>query len=488
MNADSSGLRFVSKADGEAVTLGLAGGVFLSIFCPSRSVGVGIAFPRRSMTARLLEKALTQAQSLLDAGNAALVCKAVGPAEQLQVLTQYLPEHRLRLENSSERSEATLTVIFHPLTGRLRVPKVEAAPSPSPSQSPAATRAVPLAKRNKIRVLVVDDSETIRKILGKMFGADPELEVVALASRPSEVEGLIARHRPDVITLDIHMPEMDGVTLLKKYLPRYPIPTVMITSVSLEEGPKVFEALEHGAVDYIQKPSFDQLAAATPLIVEKIKMAAQVQMRTKTQAGALPPATGALDESRLIAIGSSTGGTEALREVLTRLPAKIPPIVIVQHIPPVFSQAFAERLNSLCPFEVIEGRDGDDVIPGRVIIAPGGFQMHLVKSGHGLKVAVTDAPPVNRHKPSVDVMFDSVAAIVGRTAIGVILTGMGADGAKGMLKMKNAGCHTIAQDEASCVVFGMPREAIKLGGAVEVRSLLDIPVALQSVPKNRKAA
>ncbi len=481
MNAEAAGLRMISKANGEAVTLGLSGGVFLSIYSPSAGCGVGVAFPRRSMTPRIVATALERAKSELgEAG--VLICKAVGPAEQVKALSEHLARHHLRLESFSERTEANLTVVYHPASGRLRVPKADKVPSLKP-----ATPSV-MAKRKKIRVLVVDDSDTIRKILGKLLGSDPEIEVVAMASRPSEVEGLIARHRPDVITLDIHMPEMDGVTLLKKYMARYPIPTVMITSVSLEEGPKVFEALEHGAVDYIQKPSFDQLAKVTPLIIEKVKMAAQIQLRSKVQSSPFPAPSGALDESRLIAIGSSTGGTEALRELLTRLPAKIPPIVIVQHIPPVFSQAFAERLNSLCPFEVIEGRDGDEVRAGRVIIAPGGFQMHLVKNGAGFKVVVTDSAPVNRHKPSVDVMFNSVAAVVGRSAVGVILTGMGADGAKGMLKMKEAGCHTIAQDEASCVVFGMPREAIKLGAAAEVRALLEIPAALQNIPSRRKAA
>jgi two-component system chemotaxis response regulator CheB len=329
-----------------------------------------------------------------------------------------------------------------------------------------------------VKVLIVDDSASIRKILTNLFTSDPMIEVVGVAERPSQVEDLINKTRPDVITLDIHMPEMTGVELLKRYLPRHRIPTVMISSISMEESPMVLEALENGAVDYIQKPAFQNLAAQSPLIIEKVKEAAGARVKVTSR-----PVSQAFREQKLrqdliLAIGSSTGGTEALREVLTQLPASIPPTLIVQHIPAVFSLAFANRMNELCPFEVKEAADGDEVRPGRVLIAPGGLQMKLIRQGAVLKVRVEDTAPVNRHKPSVDVLFDSVAAEIGKKALGVILTGMGSDGANGMLKMRQAGAHTVAQDEESCVVFGMPREAIARGAAEEVKSLRDIPQLL----------
>jgi two-component system chemotaxis response regulator CheB len=283
-----------------------------------------------------------------------------------------------------------------------------------------------------------------------------------------------------VITLDIHMPEMDGVTLLRRLLPVHPIPTVMISSLALEEGPMVLAALEAGAVDYIQKPTAGALATVAPLIVERVKTAGQAKVvrreerRPARRVAIAAPVKGA----RLIAIGASTGGTEALREVLTQMPAHVPPIVIVQHIPPVFSAAFARRLDELCPFEVKEAEHGDVVREDRVLIAPGGKQMRVVRAAGELRIALDDSPPRNRHKPSVDVLFDSVVAAVGASAVGALLTGMGADGAEGLLAMHRAGSHTIAQDEASSVVYGMPRCAVELGAARQVLDLGAIAEAL----------
>jgi two-component system chemotaxis response regulator CheB len=333
-------------------------------------------------------------------------------------------------------------------------------------------------EEQKIKVLVVDDSPTIRKFLEKILSSDSEIEVVASVGLPSEVEASIEKFKPNVITLDIHLPEMNGVDLLKKYLKKFPIPTIMISSISLEEGPLVLNALEAGAVDYIQKPSFGEIAQISPLIIAKVKAASIAKVRlpglsesTKNLANAKNKG---LDTSRLLAIGSSTGGTEALKEVFLRMPSDIPPTVVVQHIPAVFSKAFADRLNELCPFEVIEGKNGDEVMPGRVIIAPGGKQMKVKKVGKGWKVIIDDSPPVNRHKPSVDFLFDSVAKEAGSSAVGVILTGMGADGAKGLKQMHDLGCFTIAQNQESCVVFGMPQAAIKLGAAEKISSLFEI--------------
>ncbi|MBC7692119.1 MAG: chemotaxis response regulator protein-glutamate methylesterase [Methylotenera sp.] len=355
-----------------------------------------------------------------------------------------------------------------------------------------STPAAAVAERPK-KVLVVDDSKTIRELLTKILSSDPELQVVACAELPSQVEDLIRRHQPDVITLDIHMPEMDGVTLLRQYLPKYPVPTVMITSISMEESTQVLTALESGAVDYIQKPSFQELARVAPLIIEKVKTAAQVRLKTRAQllsskSSTVRHASQMYQDGMIVAIGSSTGGTEALKVVLTQLPEKIPPILVVQHIPAVFSKAFADRLNQLCPFEVKEAQDGDEVLPNQVLIAPGGLQMSLIRSGPGLRVKIEDSAPVNRHKPSVDVLFDSVAELVGKRAVGVILTGMGADGSKGLLKMRNAGARTIAQDQESCVVFGMPAEAIKLGAACEVHSLNVISGAMLKFLRRQSAA
>jgi len=333
----------------------------------------------------------------------------------------------------------------------------------------------------KKKVLIVDDSKTIRDMLERLFRLDNELIVIGKATNPVEAWDVINRERPDVITLDIHMPEMDGISFLEKLLPQYKIPVVMITSISQEESDHVFRALELGAVDYIQKPSFSELSSLGPVICEKVRQAATSKVLHNQKK--LSPVTRSisgqgLDQSTIVAIGSSTGGTEALKHVLTQLPKGIPSIVIVQHIPPVFSAAFANRLNQLCPFEVKEAQSGDLLIPDQVLIAPGAKQLSVVPNGNGYCVKITDAPPVNRHKPSVDVLFDSVAKHIGKRAIGIILTGMGADGAKGLLKMREAGARTAAQDEKSCVVFGMPKEAIKLGAAQEIRPLEEMATLL----------
>lgn len=321
-----------------------------------------------------------------------------------------------------------------------------------------------------IRVLIVDDSPTIRRILEKIFAGDPEMVVVGSVGLPSEVAAAIEKGRPDVITLDIHLPEMNGVELLKQYLPRYPIPTVMISSISAEEGPLVLNALEAGAVDYIQKPGASEIKAVSPFLLLKVKTASRVRLRQRVVgiAKRVSLSDGRLDLDKIVAIGSSTGGTEALKEVFLRLPESIPPMVVVQHIPAVFSKAFADRMNELCPFEVVEGVDGMELAPSRIIIAPGGRQMSVVRRGAGLAVSVVDSEPVNRHKPSVDVLMNSVASLCGSNAVGVILTGMGADGARGLLAMQEAGAATLGQDEASCVVYGMPMAAKKLQPSLEM--------------------
>ncbi len=351
---------------------------------------------------------------------------------------------------------------------------------------------VPFIAAKKTKVLIVDDSPSIRTLLEKVLSADPGIEVVGTTGHPLKVESLIHELHPDVMTLDIHMPEIDGPELLERLLPNTPIPTVMVTSVSKEDGTSVFRALEAGAVDYIQKPSLTDLPSLAPMIVEKVKTAASAQVFSRkttipSRRMSLSSSAHTMDLNFIIAIGSSTGGTEALREILAALPSAIPPIVIAQHIPPFFSAAFADRLNKICEFEVKEAESGDSIRPSRVLIAPGGRQLRIAGTPGKWHAVVEDAPKVNHHSPSVDVLFDSVAAYVGKSAIGIILTGMGKDGAQGLLKMKQAGAYTIAQDEASSVVFGMPREAVRIGAVDFVCPLSRISDTLLDVLRKKAA-
>jgi len=368
-------------------------------------------------------------------------------------------------------------LFFYTGTGRLRL-----------SESPRK-----VAEVNRKRVMVVDDSRTIRDLLGRIFQADPGLEVVGVAASAEEAEVLIPQLNPDVLTLDIHMPGMDGVTFLEKLLVSRPMPVVMISSLTAEEGIHVMHALEKGAVDYVQKPVLAELEKMGPLICEKVRVAATVKVTPRaiaSRAKTVVKSTG-IDATKwrdVIAIGASTGGVEAIRQLLTALPAEIPPVVIVQHIPPVFSRAFAMRLNELCPFEVKEAQDGDELRAGRVLIAPGGFQMAVEPSAGGFKIRITSDAPVNRHRPSVDFLFDSVAKHLGKRSIGVILTGMGGDGAQGLLKMRQAGASTIGQDQASCVVYGMPKEAANIGACEKVAALPQIPDLILNYLRSNKAA
>jgi two-component system chemotaxis response regulator CheB len=361
--------------------------------------------------------------------------------------------------------------MFLPLLNKLRVSK---------ETSAVVKSSTPI----KYKILIIDDSKTIRNILARIFSSDPGLEVCAMAEKPSEVEALILKHKPDVITLDIHMPEMDGVALLKIIAPKYNIPTVMISSISMAEGPMVLEALEHGAIDYIQKPEFSEIEKITPLIIEKVRMAAQSKSSHRKKTNPIK-VKATCDLSSLIVLGSSTGGTEAIREIITALPDKIPPMLIVQHIPAVFSAAFAKRMNELCAFDVKEAENGDEVRANRILIAPGGQQMKFVyKNGKGI-VEINDDEPVNRFKPSVDYMFLSVAKNLYINTVAIILTGMGKDGAKGMLELRNHGVRTIAQDEYSSVVFGMPKEAIALGGAEFIEPLSGIAEKITLLTKEK---
>jgi two-component system chemotaxis response regulator CheB len=341
----------------------------------------------------------------------------------------------------------------------------------------------------KIRVLTVDDSALMRQVLATLLSKDPGIEVIGSAPDPFIAREKIKALNPDVITLDVEMPKMDGLTFLEKLMKGHPMPVVMVSSLTEAGCQTTMRALELGAVDFITKPKIDLREGMEEIaqdLIEKVKAAAQAKVRGTGVTGkgvAATPMSGAAmikTTDTIIAIGSSTGGTEAVKDVLMALPPNTPPIVITQHMPERFTKTWADRMNQLCRISVKEAEDGDSVLPGHALIAPGGYHMTLVRSGARYTVRINQDPPVNRHRPSVDVMFASVAEYAGANAVGVILTGMGGDGAKEMLTMKQAGAFTIAQDEASCVVFGMPKEAIKLGGVDKVLPLGEIPAAIVS--------
>lgn len=345
-----------------------------------------------------------------------------------------------------------------------------------PSAETSSKAALNKFANRKIKVMIVDDSKTIRDLLKKVISQDSQLECVAEAEKPSQVKELIEKHKPDVLTLDINLPEKDGVTLLKEIFPKYKIPTIMISSISREEGPQVLNALEIGAFDYIQKPQAADLSWVAMQIRDRIKEAAQSNLQNIKSASVKKAAKYvAADTDALVVIGASTGGTEALKHMFSGLPQEIPPTLVVQHIPAYFSAAFAERLNSLMPFEVREAKDGDEVKKNLVLIAPGGKQMAVQASSSGkLVIKITDDAPVNRHKPSVDYLFSSVLRLGLKNVTAVIMTGMGADGARELKNLRNAGARTIAQDQNSCVVYGMPRAAVEIGAAEAIKPLSDI--------------
>jgi two-component system chemotaxis response regulator CheB len=346
----------------------------------------------------------------------------------------------------------------------------------------------------KIRVLTVDDSALMRQVLAMLLSKDPEIEVVGSAPDPYIAREKIKALNPDVITLDVEMPKMDGLTFLEKLMRGHPMPVVMVSSLTEAGCQTTLRALELGAVDFITKPKIDLREGMEEVaqdLIFKVKAAAvanvkrqasgdrrEINPRTPYPSPVTSGAAMIKTTDTIIAIGSSTGGTEAVKDVLMALPPNTPPVLITQHMPERFTKTWADRMNTLCLISVKEAEDGDSVLPGHALVAPGSYHMTLMRSGARYSVRINQDPPVNRHRPSVDVLFDSVAQYAGANTIGVILTGMGGDGAKGMLAMKRAGAYTIAQDEASCVVFGMPKEAIKLGGVDEVLPLAEIPAAI----------
>jgi len=335
-----------------------------------------------------------------------------------------------------------------------------------------------------IRVLIVDDSAVVREIFSRELAQDPEIETVGTAPDPYVARDKIVTLKPDVITLDVEMPRMDGLTFLRKLMHHHPLPVIVVSSLTQRGGDLALEALDSGAVDVMCKPgSSYSVGDMSIALIDKIKAAARAGVPKRRQAvkSAAPPPTRlslTRTTNKVVAIGASTGGTEALAHVLSRMPANAPGIVIVQHMPEFFTRSFAERLHNSSAMEVKEAQDGDRVVPGRALLARGNVHMLLARSGATYHVTVRNGPLVNRHRPSVDVLFSSVARYAGRNAVGVIMTGMGGDGAKGLGEMKAKGAQTIAQDEASCVVFGMPKVAIDLGAADQIRSLDAIPKAI----------
>jgi two-component system chemotaxis response regulator CheB len=328
----------------------------------------------------------------------------------------------------------------------------------------------------RIKVLVVDDSAVARQLLSNHLARDPAIEVIGTAPDPYLAWQKIRTLAPDVMTLDVEMPRMDGLTFLEKLMRRRPMPVVMVSSLTEAGCATTLRALELGAIDFVMKPAvglretFPDLAAE---LTEKVKVAAGAAVRKPVPAPVIRPLASAVlcTTQRLIAIGASTGGTEAIREFLGVLPADAPAVLIVQHMPEKFTRAFANRLDGLCGVRVREAEDGDRALAGHVLIAPGNRHMRLVREGTTYLVRLGDEPPVNRHRPSVDVLFHSCADIAGPNAVGVIMTGMGDDGARGLLAMRRAGAATLAQDEASSVVFGMPKCAVEIGAADRVLPL-----------------
>ncbi|EGV32830.1 response regulator receiver modulated CheB methylesterase [Thiorhodococcus drewsii AZ1] len=355
-----------------------------------------------------------------------------------------------------------------------------------------------------VKVMIVDDSATVRQVLSGLLNAEPDLTVIATASDPLFALEKMKRDWPDVIVLDVEMPRMDGITFMKKLMAEHPTPVVICSSLTEKGAQTTVQALAAGAMDVITKPQMglkDFLSSAAKDVANAVRAAAKANMRRVAPSPSpaavapkysadvvLPAPDQAMHQTteKIVAIGTSTGGTQALEILLTTLPRTTPGLVIVQHMPERFTTAFAQRLDGLCQMEVREAQNGDRVIQGRVLIAPGGRHMVLKRNGAQYQVNVMDGPPVSRHKPSVDVLFRSAARSAGRNALGVIMTGMGDDGARGLKEMHDAGAMSVAQDEASCVVYGMPKEAVKLGAVDRSLPLEELSGAIMAFASGRR--
>lgn len=340
-----------------------------------------------------------------------------------------------------------------------------------------------------IKVLVVDDSALVRGLLSEIIRDTPDMVLVGAAPDAYIARDMVNKFAPDVITLDIEMPRMDGLSFLEKLMAARPTPVVMISTLAEEGAEATLRALELGALDYIAKPKVgvsSGIQEYADLIVEKLRAAASVRVKPllkknrpeTTSAQKLPPSSKLMGTEKIIAIGASTGGTEAIKDFLVQLPAAVPGIVMTQHMPPGFTRTYAERLNKLTRLHVVEAKGGERILPGHAFLAPGGFHLLVVRSGADYIVKLSESEPVHRHRPAVDVMMESVALAGGKNVLGVLLTGMGKDGAKGMLDIRTHGGYTFAQDEASCVVYGMPKEAVLCGGVDQIVELEKMGAAL----------
>lgn len=338
-----------------------------------------------------------------------------------------------------------------------------------------------------IKVLIIDDSAMIRKVFEQELSKDPDIEVVGTAPDPFVGRDKIVYLKPDVITLDVEMPRMDGLTFLEKLMKHYPLPVVVVSSLAKKGGDVALKAMELGAVEVLCKPGTAySVGDMSEQLIDKVKAAAQVTVSKRADTGSSSATTssapmasiGVKTTNKIIAIGASTGGTEALKEVITRLPANTPPVVVVQHMPQNFTKAFADRLNQMSQVHVKEAEDGEYLATGKVLIAPGNKHMEIRRSGINYYVTLFDGPMMFHQRPAVEILFNSVAQYAGQNAVGAILTGMGKDGAQGLLNMRNAGAATVAQDEKTCIVFGMPKEAIEIGAAQVIKPLPQIAQTL----------
>lgn len=339
---------------------------------------------------------------------------------------------------------------------------------------------------SKIKVLCVDDSALIRNIMTNIVNQQPDMEMVATALDPLIARDLIKLHNPDVLTLDVEMPRMDGLDFLERLMRLRPMPVIMVSSLTSKGSDITLSALELGAVDFVTKPQMglqEGMMQYSELIAEKIRTAATAHIRRRELHSGPPKIISSplMGSEKIIAIGASTGGTEAIRHVLMQMPASCPGIVIAQHMPPGFTRSFADRLDKICQISVKEAEDGERVLPGHAYIAPGGKHMELCRSGANYHVRLNELPPVNRHRPSVDMLLQSVAKSAGKNAVGAILTGMGHDGAKGLLELHQTGARTLAQSEKTCVVYGMPREAVALNAVSEI---VDLDQIAQTILKS----
>ncbi|MEN0057854.1 MAG: chemotaxis response regulator protein-glutamate methylesterase [Bdellovibrio sp.] len=350
----------------------------------------------------------------------------------------------------------------------------------------------------KIRVLIVDDSAVIRKLLEKIFSSSSEIEVVGTASDPYIARDKLVALKPDVMTLDVEMPRMDGISFLEKVMQHFPTRTVIFSSLAKTGSETYLRALEAGAIEILEKPSIDvsqSLESLSQTIIEKVKVVARARINPikklampSSPVAKINPTSLARTTHQLIAVASSTGGTEALKVFLSGMPADIPGTLVVQHMPPGFTKSFAENLNNMFPFEVKEAAEGDQVVPGRVLIAPGNYHMEITRSGAFYYVKLHQGPALHSVRPAADYLMKSVAKYVGKNALGVVLTGMGKDGAEGLLEMKNAGAYTVAQNEETCVVYGMPAAAVALNATDKVLPLDKIAQDLLNQVQVRNAA